>query len=543
VTGQEEAKELTSRTSLLTGIAVLLPGIRYLSLGVWLSWAFLAYSGATWLSDTEVDGGPLARMYIMSTSANAAILLLSPFFFRRFKFIKASRFSVLGAGLIASLGGLAIIFAGPFYLSSRPLFWLGSIMTGVGTAVISLKIGWLYSALQPWRALVYSLFSQIILVAIFFFVLGNKGFCPIAGGPTISGILALVFLPLLAALISTIQPDNHSNLDIGGSSEDQCPRPGGLTGNQDKGRQIDDRQQITSLPPVFWKFLLAVFIFTLSTSVVRGYFIGFSPPAAIMTNSSSLMSFRFFFIIALLLLTIRFFRHVSFGKPYLFFMVAVAIIVALMPLLQVYNSTFIRIIQFSTSIFDLLAWCLMAFITFEKRISPTIVFGFGRGIFMAGSALGWYVGARVMPLVIVGNFQAPLYIIMAFLIMACATLVFTEKDFDKLFSPFSGFELNLSGTLQAADGQHDDSAMSEKRRPYINACKQVAYRARLSTREQGILELLALGFGNETIARRLDIAVNTVRTHTQNIYMKLNVHSRQELIALIEEERDQIRDS
>jgi DNA-binding NarL/FixJ family response regulator len=49
--------------------------------------------------------------------------------------------------------------------------------------------------------------------------------------------------------------------------------------------------------------------------------------------------------------------------------------------------------------------------------------------------------------------------------------------------------------------------------------------ADLTRREIEILELLVQGLTHKAIANELHVAVNTVRTHTRNIHMKLNVHS------------------
>ena len=48
----------------------------------------------------------------------------------------------------------------------------------------------------------------------------------------------------------------------------------------------------------------------------------------------------------------------------------------------------------------------------------------------------------------------------------------------------------------------------------------------LSSREQCVLRLLVSGRSNSEIARELVVSVNTVRTHIQNIYRKLDAHNR-----------------
>jgi LuxR family maltose regulon positive regulatory protein len=52
----------------------------------------------------------------------------------------------------------------------------------------------------------------------------------------------------------------------------------------------------------------------------------------------------------------------------------------------------------------------------------------------------------------------------------------------------------------------------------------------LSERELEVLRLLASGLSNPEIARKLYVAVSTVRSHTKSIYGKLNAHSRWEAV-------------
>lgn len=52
----------------------------------------------------------------------------------------------------------------------------------------------------------------------------------------------------------------------------------------------------------------------------------------------------------------------------------------------------------------------------------------------------------------------------------------------------------------------------------------------LTERELGILRLLAQGKDSQAIADELTISTNTVRTHLQNIFAKLGVHSKLEAV-------------
>lgn len=48
----------------------------------------------------------------------------------------------------------------------------------------------------------------------------------------------------------------------------------------------------------------------------------------------------------------------------------------------------------------------------------------------------------------------------------------------------------------------------------------------LSVQERRVLRLMAAGMTNADITRELTVSVNTVKSQTQSIYLKLNVNSR-----------------
>ena len=45
-----------------------------------------------------------------------------------------------------------------------------------------------------------------------------------------------------------------------------------------------------------------------------------------------------------------------------------------------------------------------------------------------------------------------------------------------------------------------------------------------------------MGYGSDRIAQVMGVKVNTVRTYTHNVYVKLDVHSREELMVLVDAE-------
>jgi DNA-binding CsgD family transcriptional regulator len=62
-------------------------------------------------------------------------------------------------------------------------------------------------------------------------------------------------------------------------------------------------------------------------------------------------------------------------------------------------------------------------------------------------------------------------------------------------------------------------------------------RRGISKREYEVLELIALGLSNQEIAARLFVSLNTVKTHSSNLFLKLEARRRTEAIRRAKELR------
>lgn len=113
---------------------------------------------------------------------------------------------------------------------------------------------------------------------------------------------------------------------------------------------------------------------------------------------------------------------------------------------------------------------------------------------------------------------------------------------------FAGSSLRCGGTFLTPADDTD-----EAREAYVNAlweygeghtnrdlfvpvaerCHSIAQHHGLTERETEVLVLLCRGRGKAYIAETLSVSENTVRHHCKNIYAKLQVHTREELMDLI----------
>ncbi|MDR1421650.1 MAG: helix-turn-helix transcriptional regulator [Coriobacteriales bacterium] len=77
--------------------------------------------------------------------------------------------------------------------------------------------------------------------------------------------------------------------------------------------------------------------------------------------------------------------------------------------------------------------------------------------------------------------------------------------------------------------------VSSKSYRYQQACEMIRERHGLTNREVDVLSLLARGRSGSYVREKLCISQNTFQTHSRNIYRKLNIHSREDLIKLFDE--------
>lgn len=105
-------------------------------------------------------------------------------------------------------------------------------------------------------------------------------------------------------------------------------------------------------------------------------------------------------------------------------------------------------------------------------------------------------------------------VVAACLLVGSYLIVFTERDID--------FISRLMPNSQ--------------QRRFVQGCETLAKRFGLSERETEVMKLLAKGRNAAYIKDVLWISENTVTTHRKRIYQKMDVHSQQELMDMVERE-------
>lgn len=165
------------------------------------------------------------------------------------------------------------------------------------------------------------------------------------------------------------------------------------------------------------------------------------------------------------------------------------------------------------SLFELVEYMALADLASSSTVPPLRIFAVVNlvvnGCYALGSALGLFFDGVSVEKSIVAS-------ILLVLLVYVAVWHFTEERVNDFFA----------GELPASV-EEESSRQFERE-------TEVARRYRLTSREQEILDLYARGRSAVFIAEQLSISPATVRSHVKHIYEKCLVHSRQELLSLID---------
>ena len=173
-----------------------------------------------------------------------------------------------------------------------------------------------------------------------------------------------------------------------------------------------------------------------------------------------------------------------------------------------------------------LLWPLLAECALASR-SPmrTALWGAGGyiGVYLAVRALIAALRAIGIEATLSANALRVATLVVALIIVACSLAIIAvaarTHGSEDVASPTQVPETTEAPTER--DLRHD-------------ACQAIASQATLTEMETLVLEFVSMGYTVARIAQERGVTENTVRTHTKGLYRKLDVHSKQEVIELVE---------
>lgn len=538
------------------------PALKLVGFGFYYAWIWVSYNSNVLVFPSAASDLPpdtISLTYLVSTLALGVALVLLSLVRPLTRRLVGSNLLLIAVAVVVGAATVGTYASSSLGADANLYLIVSAALTGAGTSVIVLRFGVVYLKAPAREAAMYTAASFVFAAMIYFMAVGL---------PDPVGMVFTALLPVLA-VVSTLTNPEWSDEGEGGRPEGPVP-----------------------LRRFFVRLLVAVAVFSVVVGVSRGFSVPHSSisslnaDGALIIFSTAVVAGVLFVVVGLLR------RQFDVSRLYYPIIIAVAAGILVTPLLggTGFGSQFITV---AYNCFVLVIWCLLAYVAYSSRLSPILVFGLGRGASALGTTFGWLAGLEIVRSQGDGSLSLEVIsVAMVFALLVVSMLVLNDRLIgdalrpeerirgdaaevpaqgagsagEAAFADRRGAEDRRSaadgegawdgGTGRSgasemgevgemggagaslADGSPGGAAAGERRSgPYRMRCDAVAEHYGLSPRERDVFDLLVRGRSIDYIAQNLTISFNTAKSHIRHIYVKTDVHSRQELIDLIDRER------
>jgi|GEM_PF-5865633 len=173
-------------------------------------------------------------------------------------------------------------------------------------------------------------------------------------------------------------------------------------------------------------------------------------------------------------------------------------------------------------------WCCMLARMNVYGDAPAKAIGAALGTVSLSAGIGW--GVRGLMALLYPSQNAPMTLLIGLGFLDLAFFLFGFSD--------TALMAYVTGDKASSEHRKHETDSEPYRMPFKEACSQIGAEAGLTPRELEVFILLAKGRDTEHIAEDLVVSYYTVRAHVRNIYEKLGVHSKQEMLDMIDTRRN-----
>lgn len=460
--------------------------------------------------------------------SGALAALFIAFVVRRLKesIVLTRRSLILATGVALVLSAIVIPFASAF--GTQTLLFAGFIIGGIGAGLLQVLWGERFASHEISFATIASPSAAVVTALL------------VSASSSSTGLIGYVIFPLLSFTLLLVMAERtgikvgkvfeRRTKDIIEADAQLLDRKaqsynGETAAAGDGSDGADDRGKAKHLGMEIGKLMFSIMIFSFLCRLFDSVLANRQDPLDFFGGSAL---FSLIIVGAALLLIIAALK----GKfnPTLTYRLSLPIMVAgfvaIALLFDTHAAFSILLINIGYEFFDILSWILFTEVSRREGENPLRIFGLGVAFMFIGMSLGLLGGEVLDALIASGGLQITVVASLSTLcLVIVAFMVIPEGTVE-----------SLAHTVRPERKKADDSideAPSGEGRLEAN-CASVAEAYRLTPREGEVLVLLAHGRTLAIIARDLQIAKGTARTHIENIYRKLDVHKQQELIDLVE---------
>ena len=193
-----------------------------------------------------------------------------------------------------------------------------------------------------------------------------------------------------------------------------------------------------------------------------------------------------------------------------------------------YHMTANALLSCGNAVFDMVALVVLVSVASRNPLGAITVIAWGKGVSSVGTILGALIGVGMNHAM---ESNPPL------LFAASGTLLLVFVGWALIGLKSFSFRTAIEGIDPVDADEPTPAATSAAEEPvnvFDERCEQIGREFGLTPRELEIFRMLARGRNREHIQEELVVSRNTVKAHVKHIYAKLDVHSHQELLDLVE---------
>lgn len=435
---------------------------------------------------------PIETLWATSLSSNvvtlAALLLLSH---RVDTFFKYRSIMALAA-IITSIGTVLLSDPLASMLATAELaanaYILGGILTGIGSAIIVVLWGEHFTALGMRKTIDFCA-ASFIAAAPAYFVIGLT--------PTGFAQLAVSTMPIVSMLcLKRFRADSNGKSGV----------------HENTAR--NSRKRISSeLAPIVSLVGLSLF-FGVSFGIMKGLL---APAEAGYIHLRDLLNIPAIVAGSIAVVIAAHVHKMSFDRLiYRMAMPIMALGFLFLPLSAVWGIPGTALHQFGYQYSYIVLWAIWPFISAHQNIPAARIACWGMFSIQLGQLIGSTLGA-----IIANTNPTPFDMAMLAAFFIFVILLSSLFAIDKTPSSY--------GWGLAKPGEEISPA-----KKFNEACAFIVQQCKLSPRESEVFLLLAKGRNRPYICDELTISTETAKTHIKNVYRKIDVHSHQELLDMVE---------
>lgn len=394
---------------------------------------------------------------------------------------------LMTGGAVLCLVWIYIFDASVFSFNAFAAYFFGSVGIGVGTACLLVEWGRVFGLLGP-REVIYQGIVAMLLSAVALAVLAVV---PDSAGRI---VLASIPVPLMCCFARATK---------------HLPKQA----MYEQGLEVEVR--------IPWKFLITAFLHGLALGVLLGSF------TSIEGYNGTLVSALSFIVAALLLLLTSVFAKMDFnhliyqvGFP---IMASGAVAIACMRSFSLVGES-IQLVGFCYV--HLIMWGLCSYLTKRFSLSAAWVVAWPTCCLMLGQFIGGAAGGFIVQHDSSGYQVTIAATLVSFILLFAALCMMSNRN------------LTTGWGIAVPANAIENSSPVDLLDQTIRA---IAVETGLTPRETDTLLFFARGYNRRSISEELTVSKETVKSHINGIYRKMNIHSQQELIVVVKEREESLK--